>query len=537
IMKKILAVILCLAMVGSAFTGCASTPPAASTSPESSASEKTEPVKAESEAKADGSPLFEKTLEFSILCPVWEPHSKATEKMEIFNEIAKRTNTKIDYQWVPQDGYQDRVTTVLASGDIPEVMSLNKGREMMIDQGAIIPLDDYLAKSGGNILSTMEDVLPMVKNPTDGKIYGIPFVLDYKPAYSMLVRKDWMDKVGVTKVPSTWDEWLAMWTKFKDEDPNGDGSTTNDIPYGGDIYSLMPAFGLNITDKNAFLVKDDTYTLAYEVPEFKEYLNAVRGMYEKGLLDGEFATRGTFVNQKEFEKAMFSGVVGSAMTWAEMAKRVTESVKDVKPDAKMIGVAPLTGTTGVGAIPARGKASLNAALTITAEQNGKAEDIIKYYNWIFSEEGTTLSSFGIEGVHYTMTDGKPIINEPYNKSFVEARGAGLNFTPLPHLFSSVAYEQILLSGKTYEECDESTKLFYDALHAAGDKYYTVPPVLSTKAFQQKQATIMPKLETMLAECVIGKITVDEFFAEYEKLKPIGLQEILDEGKAAWDKMK
>lgn len=534
-MKKIIATTLSVLMLASMLAGCTSKP--ATTTSSTSTTSDSAKVESAAPEKDPNAPLFEKTLEFAIMSPVWEPHSKATEKMEIFNAIAERTNTKIDYQWFPRDGFKDRVTTTLASGDIPEVISLQDSKEMLIEQGALIPLDDYLAKDGPNITATIADVLPTVKNPSDGKIYGLPFVLDYPPAYSMLVRKDWLDAVGITKVPSTWDEWVAAWTAFKTGDPNGDGNKTNDIPIGGDIYTLMPMFGLNIADKNAFIIKDGTYTLAYEVPEFKDYINAVRELYSKGLLDSEFATRGTYVNQKEFEKAMFSGIIGSTMNWAEMAKRVTISVRDVKPDAIMIGTAPVVGPTGKGGIPARGKAALTAGLTITAEKNGKASDIIKYYDWIFSEEGTILSSFGVEGTHYTMKDNKPIINSPYCDSFVDARGAGLNFTPLPHLFSSVAYEQILLAGKSYEECDEPTKLFYDALHAAGDNYYTAPILLSTTAYQQKQATIMPKIETLLAECVIGKITVDQFFAEYEKLKPVGLQDILDEGKAAWDKMK
>ena len=70
----------------------------------------------------------------------------------------------------------------------------------------------------------------------------VPFVLNYQPAYAWSVRADWLENVGVKEMPETWEDWLNVWEKFKTEDPNKDGNSTNDIPYSGDIYSLMPIF-------------------------------------------------------------------------------------------------------------------------------------------------------------------------------------------------------------------------------------------------------------------------------------------------------
>ena len=38
------------------------------------------------------------------------------------------------------------------------------------------------------------------------------------------------------------------------------------------------------------------------------------------------------------------------------------------------------------------------------------------------------------------------------------------------------------------------------------------------------------------QAIAGRITVDEFFEKYEALKPMGLQEIIDQGTAAYNKL-
>ena len=109
---------------------------------------------------------------------------------------------------------------------------------------------------------------------------------------------------------------------------------------------------------------------------------------------------------------------------------------------------------------------------------------------------------------------------------------GINFTPFPHLFTEDAYMQLTIQGKTYEELSEPMQLFYDALYVGEEYFFTPLPVLNTEAYTEKQAQIFPNLESLVAQCVTGEITVDEFYNQYEKLKPIGLQDILDQGNEA-----
>lgn len=525
--KKIIGLTVASMMLTTVFTGCSGKKPTTETN---NTPKENTTSKVEKTDTTESDTLFKETFKFSYMGNIWDPHPQ--DGNPVFDELMKRTNTEIDFQWHPASNYEERVAVTLASRDIPD-MIYGGSIPTLIAQGAIIPLDDLLEEHGQNILSHLkEGDYPHMRQAVDGQIYHLPAILDFQPAYAMQIREDWLDNVGIDKVPETWDEWKAAWKAFKEQDANGDGDKTNEVPYAGDIYSLLPAFGINVANKIGFVQDaNGNYTLMYELPEFKQYLEEMRALYKEGLLDKEFATRGTFVNNPELEKVAQANLAGSMMTWAANTRTTTEVLREIDPNAKLIGVKPIQGPNGKSGIPARKTVSGSAAITIAGEE--KAADIIKFFNYVFSEEGINLMSYGVEGRHHEIVDSKPVLKAPYNESFKAAREDGLNFTPFPHLFTEDAYMQLTLTGKTYDEISEPMQIFYDALYVGQDHFFDALPTLNTEAYTEKQAQIFPNLEGLLAQCVTGNISVDQFYSEYNKLKGIGLQDILDQGNEAW----
>lgn len=488
-----------------------------------------------SEAAAD-------PVEFTIMSSIWGDHEKSLNDAgsnDLLDELMKRTNTKVNYKWFPADQYANRVSTTLAGDEIPEV--INGAMALLVDEGAALPLDDLLAEHGPNILASYADhstESAKLRSVVDGKTYAIPFALIYPPAYSWSIRTDWLANVGIEEKPETWDEWLAVWEAFKTQDPNQDGNADNDIPYSGDIYSLMPAFGMNVSNRNGIMIDEDgNYTIAEESPYFREYLEAMRDMFEKGYLDAEFAQRGVYVDNVSLTDAINAGLVGSTYTWAEITRTATSGLGEVIEGAKLEGIVPPTGPNGASGLPSRGMITPTSIITVTAEKKGIEADIIKYFNYIFSDEGTVLSSYGIEGVHHDLVDGKPVLKSELSATFADARTAGLNFTPLAHHFDAAGYESIMLAGNSYEESTDETKLFYDALNMNEGYFFNQTPTMNTEAYMEYGTDIFTQLGSALAECVAGVISIDEFFSRYENLKTSGLNEILEEGNAAWQSMQ
>lgn len=163
--------------------------------------------------------------------------------------------------------------------------------------------------------------------------------------------------------------------------------------------------------------------------------------------------------------------------------------------------------------------------------------IMNFYNFVYSAKGSKLTSYGISGKMNKTENGKTSILSPYVDDFSTARSNGINFTPFTHFFSGDAYLQITLGGKPTNQLDPATTQFYDGLMMNKPYLFTPSPIFVTKAYQEKQGQIMPKLTSLLDECVIGQISTDQFFAQYKTLKANGLQKIIDEGAAAYKRNK
>lgn len=515
-------------LLATLLSGCGQTS-APSAAPAASASPAATEQGAASAAPAGAAVPFKETFEFSWLGSIWAPYSADST---IFDFIQKATNTKINFEWAPLDNYQVRVNTALASGKLPDVIGLNGANLTdLIGQGAVVALDDYYAKDAPNITARLvKEDYPFLRNISDGKIYVIPYMIDFPPILSYMVRKDWLDRANL-QVPATWDQWVGAWTVFRDTDANGDGDAANEIPIAGSPDILLEAFGIHSND--AFCVAGDgTYMLIYDHPNYRKYLEAMAKLYQDKLFDQEFATR----TQDPLFKAMDSGLAGTAFTTAERAKISTDTNRQTNPGATWLCVPPITGPDGDQGIAARGKFGINAAVTVGAGKAGRVDGIMQFWNWIYSDAGILAMNYGQEGVHYDMKDGKPVLKADYIKGFPDARKAGLIFQPFPFCWTKDNYMQILTHGKTYEELDETSKIFYDGLFLNEKYFYKAPPVLTTAAYAQYSADLLPKAKELQANAITGKITVDQFFTEYGKLKTAGLAEVAKQAQEAWNNL-
>ena len=448
-----------------------------------------------------------------------------------------RTNSTIDVEWALTTDFDTKVNTLLASGDLPDVIMGYGNMSSLIDQGAIVPLDDYLTQDiAPNILAQLNDAdYPYLRSVLDGAIYAFPTVFDFPSGQSWFLRKDWLDKLGM-EVPATWEEWLAVWQAIADEDVNGNGDKTDELPITGGVALLMPAFGINhgfsyTGNNNLFtLMPDGGYGFVYDHPNYRAFLEAMADLYARGIMDQEFATRDMSASYKVMDSDL------GFCTWgfAEQAKLSNQALLqgEGKADAEIICVAPPMGPFGDQMIQARDKVGARGVITIAGEE--KAENIVRFFDWMHSEEGATLINYGVEGIHHEVVDGKPMLKVPYVNSFVEARGAGMIFQPFPFLWLEDSYMQILLTGKAYDELDNLTKTFYDGLFL-NEPYFAYAPqqLIGTEAYADYGADLVPAVRELQAKTITGKLSVDDFFTQYEALKPQGLNAILEETVAAW----
>jgi multiple sugar transport system substrate-binding protein len=176
-MKRLLAVFLCLALVGSmCFTALA----------------EDETVTINFQTWSDEEELF-------------------TELIRIYEE--KHPNVKINMTCTPSgDSYTVKLQTVLGGGGDVDVFGLSTapGLAEYVNKGAVMALDDMIAASG-NDMSGIQSITDSMK--IDGKTYGLPYKTS---SWFVIYNKDIFDAAGV-EYPSgdwTWEEYYELAAKL-----------------------------------------------------------------------------------------------------------------------------------------------------------------------------------------------------------------------------------------------------------------------------------------------------------------------------------
>jgi ABC-type glycerol-3-phosphate transport system substrate-binding protein len=473
----------------------------------------------------------------------WAPHPLPAENSIIFKTIEEQRGVKFNFDWRQQSDYAAQVAILLAGGKLPDLIDPTQyGIMALVKEGAIIPLDDVLQRYGRNILAAVGESRLSAWKAADGHIYTIPgMYMDLEGAQTMMIRKDWLDKMNL-KEPATWDEWLVAWRAFRDNDMNGDGDKSNEIPLALEtgengervMASLLCAFGIQASEDTQFCVYNDQYIPVYEHPRYIEFLEATAALYREGILDREFANR----TQGELFTIMDNGLLGSTMTWAERASISTTVNRQAgNRNALWKSVAPIKGPRGDQSTQARDwRCTPGYCITIEAEKAGKVEGIIQFFDWFFSGKGIELYSFGVEGKTFDYVGGKPVLKpEVIADRFTSMRTAGLDYEPFPGIWTVDAYMQCLTGGQSYNDLPDMVKSFYDGLFTVNKNlYYFQPDTLETDAYIRYRADLITNGVCVLRDqCIAGQITPSQFRNQYEALKARGFRDIIDQGAAVY----
>ena len=203
--------------------------------------------------------------------------------------VEKYTNVHLQVDWRPDSDWNTQIATALAGGvdNLPYLIRPGSyGVAALANEGAIVPLDDYLDLIPNIVAAVGEERFADWK-AADGHFYTIPTLVNVPGSQSTAVRKDWLEKLNMD-VPTTWEEWKAYWYGVRDNDMNGNGDTTDEIPIvlemsqNGErsLHALLNAFGIKASSDAQFCVLDDgTYTMVYEHPlwlivgHWNDYLN------------------------------------------------------------------------------------------------------------------------------------------------------------------------------------------------------------------------------------------------------------------------
>ena len=469
--------------------------------------------------------------------------SASLNDVGVYQGIEEITGTKVDFKHPAGEG--DRVTEqfnlMVASGNLPDVIEYNwltvpKGPDNAIKNGTIIRLNELIEQYAPNFSKYLDenpDVKKMITTD-EGNIYSFPFLRGDEHLMVFkgpIVRQDWLDKLNL-EVPSTISEWETVLTAIKEQDPNGNGKN-DEIPLLLELVDIkgLGAFASAWGNAPWFYQDNGEVKFGSIEPEFKEFLTTMSNWYQKGLYDADFAA----IDSKLRDAKVTGDQLGAFYSYTGSGiGKYTGLMKDSNPEFKMVGAPhPSVNEGEKAALGQKDHPMPGTGVAITASAENK-EEIVKWLDFAFSEEGHMLFNFGIEGKSYEMIDGYPtytdeIFNNPDGLPVTQALGK----------YMRSGYSGPFVQDRRYSEQYAELPEQQDAIQTwtdSAENAIQMPPVTLTADESNEFASIMSDLETYYDEMVINFIMGNASMEEYDEfvatLKGMGIERAIELQQAA-----
>ncbi|WP_167859427.1 extracellular solute-binding protein [Paenibacillus cymbidii] len=320
-----------------------------------------------------------------------------------------KTNTKLNLTFLPHgtgSQYLDNLKLKFAAGDFPDVYMNFSGPEAdLIKNDKVLPLNDLIDKYGPNLKKYIpKQAWDAVSQ--NGKILAIPQP-NTTSGNVLFIRKDWLDKLNL-QVPKTSDELLNVLRAFRDGDPNGNGkkdeipfSMREKISWGENIFGM---WGVSTQWHEMYL--NNEVIFANLTPNMLKGVEYLRTMYTEKLLDTEFLTNTKAIWEQKVKSGLvgvFDHVPDQAWQWQ---LDVTAGATGQKPD--IIAIPTPRGTGYDGPLGTKWNPVSKTYIIFKSAKNPEA--IVKYFDWLLSDEGQIFASLGIEGTTYKKEGDKLVFD-------------------------------------------------------------------------------------------------------------------------------
>ena len=379
---------------------------------------------------------------------------------DFWTEFGSKTNTVWTLQEVANLAWQENVNLLCASGDLPDVVTnlgsvYSSGNAAAIRDEMIIDIAPDIAEYAPHYFESLQRDEYSLKTTltNDGQMGAMYALLEepYPITSGLWIRQDWLDGLG-KDAPTTTDELKDTLIAFRDS-------------YGADIglYQMIRANTGNAAFSvegvwNAFGpcnfyydTKENAVAYGPMQDYYYEYLTYLKELVQEGL----FATS-DMTDLTDEELVRYVGIQG-------------DMPDNIKTHEQMMGDAnaKLTPMAAIGApteyAPISSLISTDAGGNISISTNCEEPAVVlKALDYLFTDEGAMLSSYGIEGQTYEIGDDrKPALTElvTNNPDGIPARAA-MGYFLNPGIPGLIDY------ARSQTAWDETQKSAYDVWASA-----------------------------------------------------------------------
>ncbi len=498
----------------------------------------------------------------------------------------KVTGIDFDVEQILATAMGERKSLMFASGDLPDLLfGINLNTSELVrygmTEGLLLDLTPYITKDiMPNLCAWIEAYPESIAYCTtpDGKIYTLPgysdFYIQGDGPNTMQINTDWLAQAGL-ELPKTLDEFTAMLYKFKemypDAIPLGSGAKNGEkTAYRDPRNYLLNAFGylwpdtyINPIGAQPAIRNGEAVIPAYD-PNFVEFLKLMNEYYTNGLMAADFFT----IDQTTAFAQLAEDKVGAYAGLAYLALPEREDF------TKWVDTVPLTSayneSTQWGTLNKfrYGYVSLSAKV-----DPAKIETILRYLDYFYSDLGgmylwcgpsnTSADTLGIIG-GYKVTEDNSYIwvdtqgNKIDSQAFMEGQAGNMShgFGNRSHpLQNKAAFEAGVTNRPEmrsyYYDANNILPYSYDPNFGSGahllNIHQNVEPYRASSfpmiVYYDEETTLEiddlhtvldPYIESEVAKFITGVRDLSEFEQFRKELEGLGVQDLLDDYKEAYD---
>lgn len=313
---------------------------------------------------------------------------------------AKGLEVQFELVELAQGDYSEKLSLLLNSGDIPDLIYFQGGDQPIAEQGLLEDLRPYIENS--------EYLKDIIQPHNESRLENYPYLLWVKPIdYKVpVIRQDILESLesGQTLLDDpTVENYKALFEEVVELD-----EVDYAITVAGDIVELDFIFNHAFGVTQDWLPTDDGYVYSKVSEQEKAKLGFYNELYEAGLLDNEYLTKQWDTKEDAFYNGQAAVIVG---TNGKVVDFYNSRVKEVNGEEAALVVLP----------PATGESQGFGSTDITKESRGLAisaisenkEVVFEILDYLASPEGQQFDRLGFEGTHYNVMDDVIELTEDY----------------------------------------------------------------------------------------------------------------------------
>lgn len=473
-------------------------------------------------------PIVEEPITIDVMV-VQPPCVEDYNTNEFTKYMEEKTNVKINYIQVPEQARAEKLSLILASGDYPDAflgfdITPDMENTYGTEEGLFMPLTKYYTPEYlPNLMNALNDFPGGVGFMTllDGNVYSLPALevcYHCTNAAKMYVYKPFLDALNL-EVPTTTEEFYNVLKAIKTQDPNGNGKN-DEIPLAGSIVGwndqverfILNSFCYCDLDTNTsaspefnmgYIMNGKNVSTVVNTPEFREGLAYINKLYEEGLI-----YKGSFTQDSSQLTQLVESSAEPTVGFVAGGWRGQFSSLSGDKFANFQAIAPLEGPNGeqhaVSFLAEPGTGSL-----VISSDSKYAEAILRYYDYMYSTEGTLLESYGFEGDAWAWADdtdvgldGNKAIwkqlkpwndKDPQNVTFIQ-----------PYTYAQTSefrLGQAVASEGDYYAPANNEKVLYDETHDLYKPYDGVAFEVPTLKYTTEETEEFTTVKTELANYI------------------------------------